>query len=63
MWHVYCNRVKNSNIKSNNEESRAKQHKQEGAAEFLHKDRSDVKQFVLGFYIVDGRLVGGAEHL
>ena len=63
MWHVYCNRVKNSNIKSNNEESRAKQHKQEGAAEFLNKDRYDVKQFVLGFYIVNGGFVGGYEHL
>ncbi len=65
MWHIYC-----SNANTQSHKSEIKNQEQNSGtilwitvALIFNKDKQDVKQFVLGFYIVNGGFVGGYEHL
>ena len=65
MWHIYCINANTQSLKSEikNQEQNSGTILWMTVALIFNKDKQDVKQFVLGFYIVNGRVVGGDEHL
>ena len=65
MWHIYCSNANNQSLKSEikNQEQNSGTILWITVALIFNKDKQDVKQFVLGFYIVNGGFVGGYEHL
>ena len=65
MWHIYCSNANTQSLKSEikNQEQNSGTILWMTVALIFNKDKQDVKQFVLGFYIVNGRFAGGYEHL
>ena len=65
MWHIYCSNANTQSLKSEikNQEQNSGTILWITVALIFNKDKQDVKQFVLGFYIVNGGFVGGYEHL
>ena len=65
MWHIYCINANTQSLKSEikNQEQNSGTILWITVALIFNKDKQDVKQFVLGFYIVNGGFVGGYEHL
>ena len=65
MWHIYCINANTQSLKSEikNQEQNSGTILWMTVALIFNKDKQDVKQFVLGFYIVNGGFVGGYEHL
>ena len=65
MWHIYCSNANTQSLKSEikNQEQNSGTILWMTVALIFNKDKRDVKQFVLGFYIVNGGFVGGYEYL
>ena len=65
MWHIYCSNANTQSLKLEikNQEQNSGTILWITVALIFNKDKQDVKQFVLGFYIVNGGFVGGYEHL